>query len=575
MLENLKISTRIYLWISLVYLLLIIVGVYLVYVESTGNRAFLSMLDTSSIAADATAASEDAGLHFKIQVQEWKNVLLRGHEKADYDKYIAAFRGEAAKVNADLLKAKSRLQALNLPSSEVDDAIKEHEALNARYLEAAKKFDPSQPNSARDTDKLVRGMDRKATEMIDNIAATVRATVIARFAAERERVDVRHAATLSGMAFVLVVAVALGAFIWFRLVSTVSKPISRVVSATDQFRTGDADLTRMLPPMPGEFGRLSESLNIFVAGLNDLVARVAINSREIGIASQQISVGNADLSSRTEQQASALEETASAMEEFTSTIRQNAESTTRANGLANSASSAAKKGGQIAVQAVQSIRGVEANSKKISEIIRIIDSIAFQTNILALNAAVEAARAGEQGRGFAVVAAEVRALAQRSADAAKEIKVLIGTTIDQVEEGSQLVDLAAKAMQSNEGAIQQVSDIISEISVASGQQAASIDQINRTISQMEQVTQQNAALVEEAAAAAESMRGQAQELVDLVSRFKLDENRVNSETRDRQHAVLADAGKANFRHSRQLGKVNARPKSKALASGENEDWTEF
>ena len=575
MLENLKISTRIYLWISLVYLLLIIVGVYLVYVETTSNRAFLSMLDTSTIAADATAASEDAGLHFKIQVQEWKNVLLRGHEKADYDKYIAAFRSEAAKVNADLLKAKSRLQALNLPSVEVDDAIKEHEALNARYLAAAKKFDPSQPNSARDTDKLVRGMDRKATEMIDNIAATVRATVITRFAAERERVDVRHAATLSGMAFVLVVAVALGAFIWYRLVSTVSRPISRVVSATEQFRTGEADLTRKLPPMPGEFGRLSESLNIFVAGLNDLVARVAINSREIGIASQQISVGNADLSSRTEQQASALEETASAMEEFTSTIRQNAESTTLANSLANSASSAAKKGGQIAVQAVQSIRGVEANSKKIGEIIRIIDSIAFQTNILALNAAVEAARAGEQGRGFAVVAAEVRALAQRSADAAKEIKVLIGTTIDQVEEGSQLVDQAAKAMQSNEGAIQQVSDIISEISVASGQQAASIDQINRTISQMEQVTQQNAALVEEAAAAAESMRGQAQELVDLVSRFKLDENRVNSETRDRQHAVLADSGKASFRHSRQLGKVNARPESKALASGKNEDWTEF
>lgn len=575
MLENLRISTRIYLWISLVYLLLIIVGAYLVYVETTSNRAFLSMLDTSTIAADATAASEDAGLHFKIQVQEWKNVLLRGHDKADYDKYLAAFRGEAAKVNTNLLKAKSRLQALNLPSAEVDNAVKEHEALNVRYLDAAKKFDPSQPNSARDTDKLVRGMDRKATEMIDNIAATVRATVIARFAAERERVDTRHAATLTGMAIVLVVAVALGAFIWFRLAATVSKPINRVVSATDQFRTGDADLTRMLPPMPGEFGRLSESLNIFVAGLNDLVARVAINSREIGVASQQISVGNADLSSRTEQQASALEETASAMEEFTSTIRQNAESTTRANGLANSASSAAKKGGQIAVQAVQSIRGVEANSKKISEIIRIIDSIAFQTNILALNAAVEAARAGEQGRGFAVVAAEVRALAQRSADAAKEIKVLIGTTIDQVEEGSQLVDLAAKAMQSNEGAIQQVSDIINEISVASGQQTASIDQINRTISQMEQVTQQNAALVEEAAAAAESMRGQAQELVDLVSRFKLDENRVNSETRDRQHAMLADSGKANLRHSRQLGKVNARPKSKALASGENEDWTEF
>ena len=387
-------------------------------------------------------------------------------------------------------------------------------------------------------------------------------------------------ATAGNAAISVFVAVLLGlaavGFVSWWTHHIISTPIDAVLRATEDLRTGDGDLTRKLPVMTGEFGQLSKSMNGFVGQLHDLIAQVAINAGEIANAARQISAGNTDLSARTEEQASTLEQTASSMEEFTSTIRQNAENTKLANGLALSASDAARKGGSVAVKAVEKMAAINSSSRKIGEIIGTIDSIAFQTNILALNAAVEAARAGEQGRGFAVVAGEVRALAQRSAAAAKEIKELIRNSVDQVSEGTQLVNEAGSAMQNIVVGIQQVTEIINEISVASHEQATGIEQVNRAIVQMEDVTQQNAALVEQAAAAAESMREQAEVLSELVSRFKLDDAKLREEqTRARRAAALADAAPAKAPATRLAATAEPRGKSPALPKDLEGEWEEF
>jgi len=255
--------------------------------------------------------------------------------------------------------------------------------------------------------------------------------------------------------------------------------------------------------------------------LSSIVRGIKSSSDTITGAASEIAAGNADLSSRTEQQASSLEETASSMEELTGTVKQNAENARQANQLAAGASSVAVKGGEVVSQVVSTMSSINESSRKIADIIGVIDGIAFQTNILALNAAVEAARAGEQGRGFAVVASEVRTLAQRSAAAAKEIKGLITDSVNKVGDGTRLVDQAGKTMQEIVESVKRVTDIMAEIAAASQEQTSGIEQVNQAIVQMDQATQQNAALVEQAAAAAESMQAQAQGLTKAVSIFKL------------------------------------------------------
>ena len=256
-----------------------------------------------------------------------------------------------------------------------------------------------------------------------------------------------------------------------------------------------------------------------------IVGQVRSGSEEVATASAEIAQGNHDLSARTEQQASALEETAASMEELGSTVKQNADSARQANQLAQSASSVAIKGGEVVGQVVETMKGINEASRKISDIISVIDGIAFQTNILALNAAVEAARAGEQGRGFAVVASEVRALAGRSAEAAKEIKTLIGNSVGRVEHGTTLVDQAGSTMNEVVNAIRRVTDIMGEISAASSEQSMGVAQVGEAVSHMDQTTQQNAALVEQMAAAASSLKSQAHELVQVVAVFTLDTDR--------------------------------------------------
>jgi len=320
-----------------------------------------------------------------------------------------------------------------------------------------------------------------------------------------------------------VIGGGIGMLAIFAIARAIASPVARAAELLEDIASGGGDLTRRMPVQSkDELGALAAAFNKFVESLNATILRVRDSSRAIGAATGDIASGNMDLSARTEAQASNLEETAAAMEELTSTVHNNTANAEQANKLVAGTAESAKRGGDVVGQVVEKMASITASSNKISDIIGVIDGIAFQTNILALNAAVEAARAGEQGRGFAVVASEVRNLAQRSAAAAKEIKELITESVQQVADGGKLADSAGAAMQDIVKSVQNVAGLMQEIASASQEQSLGIDQVNQAVTQMDNTTQQNAALVEQAAAAAQSLSEQAARLEEVVGLFKLD-----------------------------------------------------
>jgi methyl-accepting chemotaxis protein len=348
----------------------------------------------------------------------------------------------------------------------------------------------------------------------------------------------------------------------------------------------DGDLTRRigLGGKSGHFLALGRAINLLIENTMGVISQLQLTSMEVQSGSEEISHGNTNLSQRTEEQASSLAETASSMEQMTSTIRQNADNAAQANQLALAARTAAESGGAVVSQAVEAMRGINAASSKIADIIGVIDTIAFQTNLLALNAAVEAARAGEQGRGFAVVATEVRSLASRSAEAAKEIKGLINDSVAKVSEGSKLVDRSGQTLQEIVVAVKKVTDIVAEISGASQEQAAGIDQVNKAVTSMDETTQQNAALVEEASAAARALMEQATKLKDLTQRYRVEASAaVATPPRAEPRPAAKPAGSERRSAARSWAKraAAARPAAPvsaaagAAAGGSESDWSEF
>ena len=383
------------------------------------------------------------------------------------------------------------------------------------------------------------------------------------------------------------------------LIRSITAPLAQAVQAADRIAGGDLS-GQIVVQSKDETGLLLQALQRMQQSLVNIVSSVRQNAEGVASASSQIASGNNDLSARTEQQASALEETAASMEELSSTVRQNADNARTANELAVNASTIAVQGGDVVAEVVETMKGINSSSSKIADIISVIDGIAFQTNILALNAAVEAARAGEQGRGFAVVAAEVRSLAGRSAEAAKEIKSLIAASVESVGQGSALVDKAGATMTEVVASIRRVTDIMGEISAASSQQSAGVSQVGEAVTQMDQATQQNAALVEQMAAAASSLNSQAGELVTAVAVFKLNANtpKVGGNTRvstptyttPSNHALKSagTATKAPLKPSKSQGKLTATTvASKSTSStstaqespinngSSNDDWESF
>ncbi|BCB27558.1 chemotaxis protein [Sulfurimicrobium lacus] len=348
------------------------------------------------------------------------------------------------------------------------------------------------------------------------------------------------------------------------------RDVMRVAGALAQ-----GDLTQtMTKDYPGLFGQTKESVNATVNNLQSLVTQIKDAVDSINTASKEIAAGNSDLSQRTEEQASSLEETASSMEELTSTVKQNADNSKQANQLAIGASEVAIRGGGVVSQVVDTMSSINESSRKIVDIISVIDGIAFQTNILALNAAVEAARAGEQGRGFAVVAGEVRNLAQRSAAAAKEIKTLIGDSVDKVENGSKLVANAGQTMDEIVTSIKRVTDIMAEISAASAEQSSGIEQVNQAVTQMDEVTQQNAALVEEAAAASEHLQEQAETLATSVSVFKLDAS-TSALAHSGTKRLAATSAARTATPAKAIRQAASKPQTPAKSSAGDDEWEEF
>jgi methyl-accepting chemotaxis protein len=502
-------------------LTLVIAGGLIAAIAAGGAGLAVMQSAVTTYAQDVQAMNDAARdvarvrSNFQTQVQEWKNVLLRGGDAKQLERYWNGFQKSEASVRTEVDKLAKALPAG--PSRELLEKFGQaHARMGEGYRKGLEAFKAANFDAAAG-DQAVKGMDREPNE---TLAATI--TSISEQAdtvAARADHSAAQALTLATIGMLLTWAIVVtGAAVYVRVSL---RRLREAAEAAD--RVAGGDLSRPIEPRGNdELTQVAQALLKMQHSLARIVGSVRGNAESVATASSQIAQGNLDLSQRTEEQASALEETASSMEELSTTVRQNADNARQANQLVQGASSVAERGGEVVGQAVSTMQGINERAQKMADIIGVIDGIAFQTNILALNAAVEAARAGEQGRGFAVVAGEVRNLAQRSAQAAKEIKLLITDSIDSVEQGATLVNRAGDTMQEVVQSIRRVSDIIGEISSASSEQSAGVAQVSQAVTQMDQATQQNAALVEESAAAADSLRRQAQALVQAVAFFRLD-----------------------------------------------------
>jgi len=457
---------------------------------------------------------------FKTQVQEWKNVLLRGKDPAQLDKYWASFVKHEKDIDTH---ARAILATMTEPETRklMETFIEQHAAMGANYRKGLEAFKAAQFEAAAG-DKAVAGMDRAPTQLLEQLGKKI--LVHADASNEEAARAGRRAGIISTVLMLLVGVISVFMSIW--VTRSVVQPIQDAVVVAQSVASGDLS-TPIQSTRQDETGQLLTALHGMQEKLIELISRVQRDADGLSTAAVQIDSGNSDLSKRTEGQAVSLEQTAASMDELGATVRQNAGNANQANQLAQNAATVAVRGGDVVGLVVDTMKGINDSSRKIADIISVIDGIAFQTNILALNAAVEAARAGDQGRGFAVVATEVRSLAGRSAAAAKEIKELITDSVARVEQGSGLVDQAGSTMQEVVSAIQQVVTIVAEISSASAEQAHGVEQVGVAVTQMDQSTQQNAAMVEEMAAAAASLRSQASELVEAVSVFNLGSGRAH------------------------------------------------
>ncbi len=512
MFQQLKMGHKLWLAVTVIVVLLVAV------VGFSGYRSAKTRADADVI-LQATVQRHDAVVQW-AGLTETNAVRTLALVLSDDPAMQAEFKDAMAATSAKISEVQKSLEAL---------ALSDREKAQMDTIAAARKNMVAQRDQARKLKADGQG-DQAETfvRQTYNPASAAYLQTLRDFVQLEKQImqETRDELGRAGMDTVKMAGAAVGALLLaiiigaYYLIRSIVQPLQQATTLAGRIAEGDLSQRETIT-RADEFGELLYSLYAMSDSLGRMVHQVRQSTDSIATASAQIAAGNHDLSARTEQTSSNLQETAAAMEEFTSTIQQSASSAQQASSLAAGASGVARRGGEVVTQVVSTMEAIQHSSQKISDIIGVIDGIAFQTNILALNAAVEAARAGEQGRGFAVVASEVRSLAGRSAEAAKEIKQLINTSVEKVEAGSRLVQDAGTTMQDIVQSVQRVNDMIGEITAASTEQSAGVSQVNQAVGNLDQMTQQNAALVEESAAAAQSLREQAEQLAQVVSIFKV------------------------------------------------------
>ena len=511
--KNLKISTRLLVLVGVLSALLVAIGAVgllgIAKSNATMESMYLNRMQTQSAVAE-----------FQFLTMRNRQLISNALLSPAPEKIIKA----TAEAEANIIKLNkvwASLQATSL-GGEGDALIK---AITAKQQKTMQEGVRPALQALADEDMATARVlaVRKFGDLFDPISHDINALLVLTKADTQRDFDeavARYAAIRAMVIASILAGIVFAALFGYTLMRGITGPLLRVGEVANAVAQGHLNQT-IDTSGKDEVAVVMQALDVMQTSLSQVVATVRQGSESVATASAEIAQGNHDLSARTEHQASALEQTAASMEELGSTVRQNADSAAQANQLARRASEVAVQGGAVVAEVVTTMHGINASSRKIADIIGVIDGIAFQTNILALNAAVEAARAGEQGRGFAVVASEVRSLAGRSAEAAKEIKLLISASVDRVAQGSVLVDKAGTTMAEVVAAIRSATAIMGEISTSSREQSLGVSQVGEAVIQMDQVTQQNAALVEQMAAAASSMRAQAQDLVDAVAVFVL------------------------------------------------------
>jgi methyl-accepting chemotaxis protein len=566
--DNISISTK--MWLSAFALMTTLVSV----VAFSGWRSSELQVRTDAMTQQTEikvrSVARWAGLTELVIVRTQASTLSAGPEVAGAFKDI--IKGEQGQISE--LQKSIEGMALSEGERRQIEKIAEDRKLAIKHLIAV-----NQLKAAGDTDGARALFGGDFTQAVNVYLQSLRDFVkMTEAGAVKVREDLAHEFTttmqVSALLILMIVVITVIGSAW--MIRSIRQPLVHAVDLANRIAQGDLT-THPETTRGDELGDMMRALKTMNDSLSMVVSQVRTGAESVVTSSSEIAAGNMDLSSRTEQQAGSLEETASSMEELTATVKQNAENARHANQLAGSASEVAVKGGEVVSQVVTTMATINDSSRKIVDIIGVIDGIAFQTNILALNAAVEAARAGEQGRGFAVVASEVRSLAQRSAAAAKEIKALIDDSVEKVHAGAKLVDHAGSTMEEIVQSVRRVTDLIGEITAASQEQTAGIEQVNQAISHMDQATQQNAALVEEAAAASSAMQDQATNLTRVVSVFKLDAETTAMAATATFNSPQARTTLPAVQSSRRESAIpapQARPASKALRTA-GDEWEEF
>lgn len=567
--NNLKIGVRLAISFAVVLVLLVAIGLLSLNELGNVNKDLQTIVEEEN---RAMAQVNDLALAVGEKERLVRSLILYD-DVQDQERTVRRLQERSQEIRRSMEALSESLSSMG-HGSVIAGVRDTNGALDNAMQELVDRFNRGQSDAMLTdfVESSVSPLGREARTALDAARQDIEAAV--RSAADRAASAYGNSRTL--VIGLTLAALAIGAALATWLGRSIVIPIREAVDNAQAVANGDLNGAAR-SRRKDEAGQLLNALADMRDKLREIVGGIREGVDTINTASGEIAVGNTDLSQRTEEQASSLEETAASMEELTSTVKQNADNAREANSLARTASENADRGGDVVDDVVKRMADIREGSRKMSEIISVIDGIAFQTNILALNAAVEAARAGEQGRGFAVVATEVRSLAQRSASAAKDIKALIEGSVENINTGSELADKAGDAMDEIVTSIRKVRDIIGEISAASDEQSAGIEQINQAVSQMDQVTQQNAALVEESAAAAESLQSQAEELEVSVSRF-----RTGDDARARPRAQKAPAANQGPKTaSRALASPSPgksgkpEPAQKPVTTEADDDWEEF